>query len=138
MHAFKNEETPVTVYAIRQQAINAETFVPYNNEIGANPHVIYPLYCDIVKSQNYIYMVFEDLSLPAVDLQSFDSIGRIVKSMQRILMVVRNKLNKHEIFMKRDGSNKLCYLPPYSSFQNKTSNLYSKFHNKSIFAELFC
>ena len=37
-----------------------------------------------------------------------------------------------------DGSNKLCYLPPYSTFQNKTSNLYSKFHNKSVFAELFC
>ena len=63
--------------------------------MGANPHVIYPLYFEIVKSQNFIYMVFEDLSLPAADLHSVDSIGRILKSMQRILMVVRNKLNKH-------------------------------------------
>ena len=44
VHAFKNEEIPVTVYAIKQQAVNAETFIPYNNELGANPHVIYPLY----------------------------------------------------------------------------------------------
>ena len=138
VHAFKNEKTPVTIYAIRHQAINSETFVPYNNQIASNPEQIYPAYYEIVKSQNFLYMVFENLSLPAVNLSSLNSLDKMLKSMQRLLSVVRNKISKNELFMKTDGTYKICYLPAYSNFMNKSSNLYSKYHNQSILAELFC
>jgi hypothetical protein len=40
--------------------------------------------------------------------------------------------------MKANKSGELCIIRPYSKNMQKTSNLYSKYHNKAILAELLC
>lgn len=58
--------------------------------------------------------------------------------LQKILFTSPCKLQTEQIFMKTNGSSDLCIIAPYSKNMNKEVSLYTKYHNKSILAELFC
>lgn len=58
--------------------------------------------------------------------------------LQKILFTSPCKLQAEQIFMKTNGSSDLCIIAPYSKNMTKEVSLYTKYHNKSILAELFC
>ena len=62
--AVKSDTIPVSVYAIHRSMIDPTTFPPFNNQIAENQSRIFPTYYEIVQSQNFFYMVFEELTFP--------------------------------------------------------------------------
>ena len=56
--ALKNENIPVSIYAIHRSKVDPHNFPAFNNLIAENKCRIYPEYLEIVQSQNFLYMVF--------------------------------------------------------------------------------
>ena len=48
----------LVVYGISNHLVDPKTFPLYNEEIVANSEKIYPTYYEIVRSQNFLYMIF--------------------------------------------------------------------------------
>lgn len=51
---------------------------------------------------------------------------------QRLLLSSPLKLTKKEVFEKKNSNGELCIVPMYSATVGTSSNIYSKFHNKSM------
>lgn len=58
----------LTVYGISNSLIEQSSFVAYNEDVVNNSNKIYPNYYEIVRSQNFLYMIFEELVRPHVNI----------------------------------------------------------------------
>lgn len=78
----------LTVYGIANTLIDPQSFPIYNNEIAANPKKIYPIYYENVRSQNFLYMIFEELIRPQINPNSKESVNKLLHELQKLLFTV--------------------------------------------------
>jgi hypothetical protein len=133
----KHPNMPLTIYAVPNSIIDNTTFREYNDEIAANEHRFFPAYYEIVRSANFVYMVFEQLAHLRLDNPSEQNLRKLVSEFKKLLSVP-GKLTVKQVFMRVKGQGELCVVVPYTPNWRLSSNLYTQYHNKSPLAELLC
>ena len=91
-HALKGDKIPVSIYSIHRSLVDPKTFPSFNNLIAENLQRVFPAYYEIVQSQNFFYMVFEDLMTPKAK-----NPHKMAYELQKILFNSPFKLTKNEI-----------------------------------------
>lgn len=93
--AIKDNKIHVTVYGIANTLIDPNTFPEFNNEIANNVNKIYPVYYENVRSQNFLYIIFESVSKVNLGNQyTKDNVRKLVKEIQRIFNGCTHKIKK--------------------------------------------